>query len=361
MTIRGSAEIQLVWVPAPGWPAPPTDDWRPSSRWTPDSSWPDWRGHDFWQVRGEAEIVATYTRKPEAPPRGLEGASKEDHWRRAVNTPGGQLSELNSVEQALRSLSRWRAEWDEVDESDRAIGVVPLTGHPSQVSRESAWSNLVEAAETTRTHLILAISQMRPVHEGYFGWRAATDMRLDAYSDANRTVLDAFMNWRQARLDQIMTPAQQHEWFWGRPAPDSEVEWQQAERLAERVLRQLGFDDVTTTGPGTDGGIDVAGSAIAGQVKYTRTPVGRPVMQQLAGAAEGRIAVFFSRAGYTKESRAYADAAGVALFSISLPANVTAVNPIAARMTKAQYGNSVECGHVAPPHDSSTWVPRRVP
>ena len=38
-----------VFVPPPGWPAPP-DGWRPASGWRPDPSWPppppDWK---FWQ------------------------------------------------------------------------------------------------------------------------------------------------------------------------------------------------------------------------------------------------------------------------------------------------------------------------
>ena len=92
--------------------------------------------------------------------------------------------------------------------------------------------------------------------------------------------------------------------------------WQVAEELAGWHMKELGFNDVSLTPAGTDGGIDVAADDAAAQVKhYAKSPIGAPAIQQLRGAAVGKDwALFYSLSGYTKSAVDYANAATVALF-----------------------------------------------
>ncbi|MBX3067222.1 MAG: restriction endonuclease [Cryobacterium sp.] len=93
------------------------------------------------------------------------------------------------------------------------------------------------------------------------------------------------------------------------------LDWQSAEIAALEHMKSLGFIDAQRTQSGADGGIDVESSEAAAQVKFYASPVGRPDIQRLRGAANGyRISVFYSTGGYTKEAVEYADSAGVALF-----------------------------------------------
>ncbi len=48
------------------------------------------------------------------------------------------------------------------------------------------------------------------------------------------------------------------------------------EQFAAVTLRSFGFVEAEVTGGGTDRGLDVVSRALAAQVKYTATPVGRP-------------------------------------------------------------------------------------
>ncbi|MER7243159.1 restriction endonuclease [Kribbella sp. NPDC000426] len=199
------------------------------------------------------------------------------------------------------------------------------------IHRERAWIALTEAVAACRDHLLYAIRNAIQVPEDYFTWADQVLRRTDGYLAADRVVSDALSDRSQRVLDR-MSPEQQHRFWWGDSAAGSDAEWQQAERLAAQVLRQFGFDDAVTTAAGADAGVDVVGAAVAAQVKYAMKPVGRPTLQQLMGAAHGRIAVCFARSGYSKEAIGYADRAGIALFRIHLPISVTAVNQFAARM-----------------------------
>lgn len=92
-------------------------------------------------------------------------------------------------------------------------------------------------------------------------------------------------------------------------------DWQAAEAAAVDHMKTLGFIDAHPTAPGPDGGIDALASGAAAQVKFYASPVGRPDIQRLRGAArEYRIALFYSTGGYSKEAVAYANDAQVALF-----------------------------------------------
>ncbi|NES14598.1 MULTISPECIES: restriction endonuclease [Micromonospora] len=104
--------------------------------------------------------------------------------------------------------------------------------------------------------------------------------------------------------------------------------WQQAEYLCASALRQFGFDDARITESGPDGGVDILGSTIAAQVKYTNRPVGRPLVQQLIGAAGGSVTAFFSLAGFSAQATECAGEAAMALFVVRLPCTIIPWNDV---------------------------------
>lgn len=114
--------------------------------------------------------------------------------------------------------------------------------------------------------------------------------------------------------------------------------WQQAEYLCASALRQFGFDDARVTESGPDGGVDILGSTIAAQVKYTNRPVGRPLVQQLIGAAGGRVTAFFSLAGFSAQAIECAGEASMALFVVRLPCTVIPLNDAARSMSEDTLG-----------------------
>ncbi len=113
-----------------------------------------------------------------------------------------------------------------------------------------------------------------------------------------------------------------------RPGADSEqiLGWQAAERFAAAHMRALGFTDAAVTPPGPDGGIDVRSEAAVAQVKHFLTgAVGRPVVQQIRGAAgSGEQPICYSRSGFTADAIEFAQSTGVALFSYSEFGQITA-------------------------------------
>lgn len=110
------------------------------------------------------------------------------------------------------------------------------------------------------------------------------------------------------------------------------MSWQMAEELAAEYLRQMGYRDVRRVPDGPDGGIDVRGSGICGQVKFWSSPVGIGEVQRLRGAAGPAVAAFFSYSGYTKSAVEWADTNEVALFSFDEQANVKPENSRASQL-----------------------------
>lgn len=113
-----------------------------------------------------------------------------------------------------------------------------------------------------------------------------------------------------------------------------------AERLACELLRTRGFDAVLTRS-GSDGGLDVIDPAagLAAQVKAVSSPVGRPVLQQLYGAAAAlrlETLACFSTGGYSAHAYSYAEDLGIALFRIDLAGNITVDNDAARRLSPAE-------------------------
>jgi hypothetical protein len=90
------------------------------------------------------------------------------------------------------------------------------------------------------------------------------------------------------------------------------------ELAAADWMRFLGFTDATVTPRGVDGGVDVLSELAIGQVKAHMNPIGAPEIQQLRGVVhDGRLPIFFSLAGYTRQALDFAEASKVALFRFS--------------------------------------------
>lgn len=92
--------------------------------------------------------------------------------------------------------------------------------------------------------------------------------------------------------------------------------FREAEHRAVEQLWKWGRDDAKVTTAGADGGIDIAGKDLIGQVKWQKAKVGRPELQRLFGARGARqhLMVFFSLSGYSQLAIDYADSVGMLLF-----------------------------------------------
>jgi hypothetical protein len=113
----------------------------------------------------------------------------------------------------------------------------------------------------------------------------------------------------------------------------------EAEEAAARFMVRLGYVDARRTAASGDGGIDVDSSAAVAQVKAHMKPVGRPMLQQLHGAATalGKAALFFALDGYTAQAVGWADGVGMALFRFDHSGAMEAVND---RARSLLYGRS---------------------
>jgi len=115
------------------------------------------------------------------------------------------------------------------------------------------------------------------------------------------------------------------------------ITWQDAEVLAAMHMRELGFDDARTTGPGVDAGLDVIASGAVAQVKHLTAPVGAPDIQRFRGASYShRRALFYSSSGYTAAAISAADRSEIALFLIKPGLSIEPVNDHACEVRPAQ-------------------------
>lgn len=299
------------WVPAPGWPTPragfmPADDWDPDPRWPPAP--PNWQ---FWHVTDEAQDDATLAR---------------------VKTRSGRLAELNRAERMLAHIRFFRAD---VPRLEAGMGTQPRT-LSALLRRKTSEPGLRELGEMCsaaiverRDALVDALAEDRPVGDRFLELdrrlRAAVNGFLDARTAAEQ-------HGELARPGRFAGPGVGPAVAGQGLSPGITSDWAEAEHLAAAALVSMGFADARVTGPGTDGGVDVRGRTVVAQVKYLGTPVGRPVLQQLIGAAGGARPVCFSRNGFTKQASAYAQEAGIALFIVTLPGQVSPVNSIAAHL-----------------------------
>lgn len=109
--------------------------------------------------------------------------------------------------------------------------------------------------------------------------------------------------------------------------------WDDAEELAVRYIKWLGYADARRTGAGSDEGKDVESSKCVAQVKDLGTGATRPMLQQLFGvaSAEKKTPIFFSRS-YARTAMEWGDRHGIALFKFDLRGTVTPLNSAASNL-----------------------------
>lgn len=119
-----------------------------------------------------------------------------------------------------------------------------------------------------------------------------------------------------------------------RPSPRLIRSPEDAEVAAAEWTRWLGFPDAHVTGRGADGGVDIRGKSVVGQVKAHMGRISRPDLQRLYGVAqaEKRLPLFFSLMSYTEQSIRWADSVGMALFRFNHAGEVEPVNKSARTM-----------------------------
>lgn len=313
-----------VWVAPPTWPAAP-EGWHPPASWSPDPTWtPAPLGWQFW-------------RQPET-----------DHRAQAealLSTRPGQLFQLNALERLFRSFAEHVLR---VDGPDVKRQLAVLDSRKERRRRQeglrAAYDAASEGLVNARSALLWTMNGDRAADAATVEWQALVKPRIDAAIGWMRHVLmlRAEPSPEAQRLSALNSrPYGATDWDpdgVSAAAPGQVnvsavgVDWQEAERLAAMALQQFGFRDATITMSGADGGIDVQSSKIVAQVKYTSQPVGRPIIQQIIGAAGGRAAACFAKSGYTEQARVFADERGVALFVITLPTTVEAGNAAARQL-----------------------------
>ena len=104
-----------------------------------------------------------------------------------------------------------------------------------------------------------------------------------------------------------------------------------AELYAAEFMDGTGFTNVFATAVGPDGGIDVYSDEGIAQVKLEGKPSSRQQLQQLSGVAmhEGKIALFFSAAGYTLPALEWAARSEMALFEFARDGSIEACSDVA--------------------------------
>lgn len=113
-----------------------------------------------------------------------------------------------------------------------------------------------------------------------------------------------------------------------RPAPRVVRTPRDAERAARDWMIYFGHRNARLTVVGPDMGVDVNADDAVAQVKAGASRIGRPVVQQIYGAAEleSKDAYLFTVGGVTDEARQWANRAGVAVFRLDLAGDAFAVN-----------------------------------
>ena len=106
-----------------------------------------------------------------------------------------------------------------------------------------------------------------------------------------------------------------------------------AESLVAQWMRWLGVYDAEVTKFVGDGGIDVESSRYIAQVKNFTGNVGIAAIRELAGVAavDGRTPLFFTSGVYPKDSEAWAQSAGIYLFTYDVKAAKLSANNQLAR------------------------------
>lgn len=124
-----------------------------------------------------------------------------------------------------------------------------------------------------------------------------------------------------------------------RPQPRPISDWEDAEENAVEWVRWLGFARARRTPSGADGGLDIDGHGVFGQVKFHGRAIAPNLIQQLFGARgrrEGEM-FFFSNSGYTKAALDCADDLEVGCFQYSpTDGNISPCNTYARKLMQAE-------------------------
>jgi hypothetical protein len=307
--------------PPPGWPTP-APDWAPAPGWEPERSWPPLPpGWQLWQRT--APRPAPPQRRSAWDPNPAADRMVDVHFqpekiRQALTTADGQRSlqiaamqlQMSGLESRLRfegqhrpggERAARRGRWHPLEWAYRhaADGIVTIAGELSDalaaVDDDGSTAALGEEHVARWQHLYGWIDEMLD---------AAAERAGVSRDDPRLRGMVAGDGARSVAVDTTSTA------------------WQDAEHLAAAALRQFGFVDANVTGAGADRGLDGVGGGVAAQVKYTGATVGRPLIQQLVGAAGGRQTALFARSGFTQHAVEEADRHGMALFTLALPTTV---------------------------------------
>jgi hypothetical protein len=308
-----------VWVAPPNWPQPPPG-WHPPVGWTPDRAWnPEPLNWEFWrQPQADEDAIA----------------------RSKLTSRSDRLFQLNVIERLTRTYAEHLASMPAIK---ARIAVLPSISirRTTRNGLERAHHDAREALTSARDSLLFVLRKDLPADDAAIGWLRVLDSRLRNALDWSRHALGlAPTETEEMMLLRLMNSIPYGAIDLEEASSGGanvnvvvpEAAWKQAEYLAVAALRQFGYLDAQLTESGSDGGVDVRSSRILAQVKHTSRPVGRPVVQQLIGAADGLPVAFFALTGYTQQAEDFAIERGVALFRISLPASVSPVNDRARSM-----------------------------
>lgn len=337
------AEIApTVWTAPAHWPSAPRG-WTPPTGWRPDPSWgPAPHGWQFDQ-----------------PDRLWVHENLERRDGVFLLGPTGIETLLNRIEDyvawSVASVERLRELSRSLEQLDPGSTLAPS----ELQSLHQAQDDVVGRAGTARTYVLYALFSIGEF-DGWFrhvrtelaaavqrqfhaarpvihrlGEIGLSVVSQDQYPEEARTrVYDLYMQSSALLRTHSPFSSDRDDDGDGSASLPGSAPWQLAEELAATELRRRGFHDAQRTPPGADGGFDVEGRGVVAQVKYLAAPVGREAIQRLAGANthKARMA-FFSRSGYTRTAREFADAADVALFTLSVDDDaVDAVNDSGERL-----------------------------
>lgn len=138
----------------------------------------------------------------------------------------------------------------------------------------------------------------------------------------------------------------------------------QAEKKAAEWLTLSNYGQAMTTGKGRDGGLDIYGPDLVGQVKHHMKPIGRPAIQQLVGARGSdthKRMWFFSLSGYSRDAITYANKEGVNLVRYDENWNYTAANAASRSVIHLSSPVPAPTGFTPRASRVSYWPPRTDP
>ncbi|GAA3668126.1 hypothetical protein GCM10022237_30030 [Nocardioides ginsengisoli] len=324
-----------VWAAPPQWPQPPAG-WHPPAGWTPDLGWPPApAGWSFWRQPAADEHAIAAARLATRSDR-LARLNEVEHLMRIhadllafQQTPVFQRRMTIGTRAELRQLTK------EIEGANANAGEVLLLARDRLV-----WA--LRYDQPSDAVLVDCLARLHPLHDAAQSWtrRILGIAPFESTQDRRLRLLNS-LPYGAVDLDRASPggPVDGEDWEFEIVVPDAD--WKRAEQLAALALRRFGYLDAHVTEDGADGGIDVRATGLLAQVKYTSRPVGRPVIQQLVGAADGHPVACFALSGYTQQALSFAEDRGVSLFTVELPQTVRPANLHATTLATRRPSGSV--------------------